>query len=145
MKKNHLNGLFFIITFLYVSYSYSQSEIRKNVINSPEIQQNKNVSVTNDSSNLNQENKKTVKYPMTISKRVGEEQVVHDKEYLTKEISRIENHIKAIDIKVEGISSDSSKKIKAENDGWFEQMSKIKVSLTEEKIKLQQELKSFNK
>jgi hypothetical protein len=144
MKKNHLKGLFCVIITCYISYSYSQTDIHKNVINSPKIQQNKNVLVSKDTSNLNHGNKKISKYPITISKRVGEEKVVHDEEYLTKEIIRIENHIKAIDFKIENVSSDITKKTKAEKDGWFDQMNKIKFSLLEKKIKLELELKSIN-
>jgi hypothetical protein len=144
MKKNHLKEILILTIAIHGSFSYSQSEARKNVITSPTIQQNKNLSISNDSSTLSQEKNKRIKYPLTISKKVGEEQVIHDEEYLTKEIARVERHIKAIDFKVESVSSDATMKAKAENDGWFDQMNKIKASLQEKKIKLEQELKSFN-
>jgi hypothetical protein len=80
---------------------------------------------------------------LTISKKAGEEQVIHDEEYLKKEISRINNHIKAIDFKVENVSSDETKKAKAESDGWFDQMKNTKVSLEQKRIKLEEELKIF--
>jgi hypothetical protein len=143
MRKNILTGMIFLFLIIYNTSSFSQNKVHKNVISSPSIQHENNGDFSNNSLNSNQEKKKAVKYPLTISKKAGEEQVVHDEEYLTKEIARVDNHIKAIDFKIENISSDPSKKSKAEQDGWFTQMNDIKVSLQSKKGKLEKELKRY--
>ena len=143
MKKNISTGMIFLFVIIYNTSSFSQNKVRKNVISSPSIQHENNGTSSNNSLNSNQEKKKSVKYPLTISKKAGEEQVVHDEQYLTKEIARVDNHIKAIDFKVENISSDPTKKSKAEQDGWFIQMNDIKVSLQSKKGKLEEELKRY--
>jgi hypothetical protein len=143
MKKNISTGMIFLFLIIYNTSSFSQNKAHKNVISSPSIQHENNGAISNNSLNSNQEKKKSVKYPLTISKKAGEDQVVHDEEYLTKEIARVDNHIRAIDFKVENISSDPSKNAKAEQDGWFKQMNDIKASLQEKKIKLEEELKRY--
>ena len=143
MKKNISTGMIFLFVIIYNTSSFSQNKVRKNVISSPSIQHENNGASSNNSLNSNQEKKKSVKYPLTISKKAGEEQVVHDEQYLIKEIARVDNHIKAIDFKVENISSDPTKKSKAEQDGWFKQMNDIKVSLQTRKGKLEEELKRY--
>ena len=143
MKKNISTGMIFLFVIIYNTSSFSQNKAHKNVISSQTIQHENNGANSDNSLNSNQEKKKLVKYPLTISKKAGEEQVVHDEEYLTKEIARVDNHIKAIDFKIENISSDPSKKSKAEQDGWFTQMNDIKVSLQSKKGKLEKELKRY--
>jgi hypothetical protein len=143
MKKNISTGMIFLFIIIYNTSSFSQYKVHKNVISSQSIQHENNGANSNNSLNSNQAKKKSVKYPLTISKKAGEEQVVHDEEYLTKEIARVDNHILAIDFKVENVSSDPSKKAKAEQDGWFKQMNDIKVSLHGKKVKLEEELKRY--
>jgi len=143
MKKNISTGMIFLFIIIYNTSSFSQNKVHKNVISSQSIQHENNGANSNNSLNSNQAKKKSVKYPLTISKKAGEEQVVHDEEYLTKEIARVDNHILAIDFKVENVSSDPSKKAKAEQDGWFKQMNDIKVSLHGKKVKLEKELKRY--
>jgi hypothetical protein len=145
MNKHKLSRLTIVFLVLYSSYTYSQKNVRKNVIPTTELTKNQNQ--LSDSTACKNSSKSVVKepvrYPLTISKKMGEEQVVHDEEYLKKEISRINNHIKAIDFKVENVSSDETKKAKAESDGWFDQMKNTKVSLEQKRIKLEEELKIF--
>jgi hypothetical protein len=145
MNKHILRRLTIVFLVLYSSYTYSQKNVRKNVIPTTELTKNQNqlsdsTASTNSSKSVVKE---PVRYPLTISKKAGEEQVIHDEEYLKKEISRINNHIKAIDFKVENVSSDETKKAKAESDGWFDQMKNTKVSLEQKRIKLEEELKIF--
>jgi hypothetical protein len=85
----------------------------------------------------------TQQYPITISKKNGEEQVVHDEAYWNKELERINLHIKAIDAKIESINADPAKKSKAENDGWFDDMSKTKSSLIQDRENALKELEKF--
>jgi hypothetical protein len=91
------------------------------------------------------EQNQTQTYPITISKKAGEEQVVHDAAYIRNEITRIDQHIAAIDQKVSIVSSDPVKKSEAESQGWFDQMARTRASLVEEKKKLETELESFKK
>ena len=145
MNKHILRRLTIVFLVLYSSYTHSQKNVRKNVIPTTELTKNQNqlsdsTASTNSSKSVVKE---PVRYPLTISKKAGEEQVIHDEEYLKKEISRINNHIKAIDFKVENVSSDETKKAKAESDGWFDQMKNTKVSLEQKRIKLEEELKIF--
>lgn len=145
MNKHILSRLTIVFLVLYSSYTYSQKNVRKNVIPTTELTKNQNQLSDSTASKNSSKSvvKEPVRYPLTISKKMGEEQVVHDEEYLKKEISRINNHIIAIDFKVENVSSDETKKAKAESDGWFDQMKNTKVSLEQKRMKLEEELKMF--
>lgn len=145
MNKHILRRLTIVFLVLYSSYTYSQKNVRKNVIPTTELTKNQNQLSDSTASKNSSKSvvKEPVRYPLTISKKAGEEQVVHDEEYLKKEISRINNHIKAIDFKVENVSSDETKKAKAQSDGWFDQMKNTKVSLEQKRIKLEEEIKMF--
>lgn len=145
MNKHILSRLTIVFLVLYSSYTFSQKNVRKNVIPTTELTKNQN-QLSDSTASKNSSTsvvKEPVRYPLTISKKMGEEQVVHDEEYLKKEISRINNHIIAIDFKVENVSSDETKKAKAESDGWFDQMKNTKVSLEQKRMKLEEELKMF--
>lgn len=72
-------------------------------------------------------------YPITISKKAGEAQVLHDEHYFLTEIKRIQSHISAIDHKVSVVSNDPVEKERAEKDGWFDQMNSIKKDLLVQK------------
>jgi hypothetical protein len=145
MNKHKLSRLTIVFLVLYSSYTYSQKNVRKNVIPTTELTKNQNQLSDSTASKNSSKSvvKEPVRYPLTISKKMGEEQVVHDEEYLKKEISRINNHIIAIDFKVENVSSDETKKAKAESDGWFDQMKNTKASLEQKRMKLEEELKMF--
>lgn len=55
-------------------------------------------------------------------------------------INNIDAHIKAIDTKVAYINSDQTKKEKAEKDGWFTDMQRIKEELIMERTLLMSKL-----
>ncbi len=82
-------------------------------------------------------------YPIRISKKAGEEQVVHNEDYLRKELERIDLHIKAIDTKVASVNSDPAKRAKAEAEGWFAQMNSTKESLLIERKEILEALKPY--
>ena len=85
-----------IIFFFILSNSvccFSQNTCLGNVSSNHSIKQNIGFSDSiHESSKSNKGTinpKKLVQYPLTISKKGGEEQVVHDEDYLLKEIARI--------------------------------------------------------
>lgn len=55
-------------------------------------------------------------------------------------INNINNHIKAIDTKVDYVNSNPVKKEKAEKEGWFNDMQKIKEELIMERTSLKSKL-----
>lgn len=84
-------------------------------------------------------------YPLTISKKAGHEQVVHDGAYLLQELQRIEYNIYAIDDKIKNVSNDPEKKDWAEKNGWFEQMNNQKAILIQRKKAIDKEIEIIQK
>jgi|GEM_PF-7016468 len=72
-------------------------------------------------------------YPMTISSTVNT-QIIQPKPVRTLE--QINYQLDAIDAKIQYVSSDQTMKVKAEQDGWFDQMNDIKAALLQEKQSL---------
>lgn len=66
--------------------------------------------------------------------------VADSTDYIINRINNIDTHIKAIDTKVEHVSNDKIKKAKAEKEGWFTDMQKIKNELKLEKTLLESKL-----
>ena len=77
---------------------------------------------------------------ITISKKAGEPQRVHDEAYYNEEISKIDNHLDAINQKIEFINNDPTEKAKAIEGGWFEDMDNIKRRLNSKKKIYQEKL-----
>lgn len=77
-----------------------------------------------------------------ISNKLTSDSLTDSTNLFINRIDNIEAHIKAIDTKVEYISSDQSKKAKAEENGWFTQMQNIKEQLILERILLLSKLSS---
>ena len=77
---------------------------------------------------------------VTISKKAGEPQKVHDAAYYQNEIAIIDNNINAIDQKVAWVNNNPQEKQQAEANGWFDNMEKIKQELITKKSTLQQKL-----
>lgn len=63
-----------------------------------------------------------------------------DTSAIVSKIAAIESHIKAIDLKVAYVNGDQEQRERAEKMGWFEQMSRIKSELIEEKTSLSNQL-----
>lgn len=72
----------------------------------------------------------------TISKKAGEEQVLHDNAYYQSKIDIINQTIQAIDLKVNHVWN-STEKEEAEANGWFEQMYETKQALIQERDEYQ--------
>lgn len=77
---------------------------------------------------------------VTISKRAGEPQRVHDEAYFIQEIAVIDNNLSAIDQKIAYVNGNSQEKLNAESNGWFQQMEDIKTQLNTKKTDLQEKL-----
>ena len=75
---------------------------------------------------------------VTISKRAGEPQRVHDAAYYTQEIAVIDNNLSAIDQKIAFVNGNPQEKLNAESNGWFQQMEDIKTQLNKKKTDLQE-------
>ena len=77
---------------------------------------------------------------VTISKRAGEPQRIHDQAYFLQEISVIDNNLSTIDQKIAFVNGNPQEKLKAQLNGWFQQMDEIKTQLNTKKIDLQEKL-----
>jgi hypothetical protein len=77
---------------------------------------------------------------VTISKRAGETQRVHDAAYYVQEIAVIDNNLSAIDQKIAFVNGNPQEKLNAQSNGWFEQMEDIKTQLNTKKTDLQEKL-----
>lgn len=80
---------------------------------------------------------------VTISKRAGEDQQVHNAQYYLKEIEKVDKHLEAIDSKVDFVSNDPNEKAIAEKNGWFEKMEATKSRLIIKKKSLQSKLEQL--
>lgn len=78
--------------------------------------------------------------PVTISKKAGESQVVHNDAYYQNEIAKIDNHIASINTKIAYVNADPVEKANATASGWFEDMNLYKSKLIAQKELLQSKL-----
>lgn len=73
---------------------------------------------------------------VTISKKAGEPQRVHDETYYNEEIAKVDAHVAAIDTKIAHVNADPTEKALAEQNGWFQQMDQIKQELNQRRATL---------
>ena len=78
--------------------------------------------------------------PVTISKKAGESQVIHNDAYYHNEIAKIDNHIASINTKIAYVNADPVEKANATASGWFEDMNLYKSKLIAQKELLQSKL-----
>ncbi len=124
------------IFFLFVSVAYiseAQEDIQERITSSP--QPNK-IAVANEEVKI----EKSINKSTTISIRAGESQVTHDNAYFLNEIAKIDNQISAINQKIAIINNDPIEAEKATNQGWFEDMDRIKAELEAKKATIQNQL-----
>lgn len=76
----------------------------------------------------------------TISKRAGEEQRVHNEEYYNEQLIQLDNHISAIDEKINFVNNNEEEKKIAEESNWFENMAKIRSELVQKRLEIQDKL-----
>jgi len=77
---------------------------------------------------------------VTISKKAGEPQRVHDANYYQEEIAKIDAQILAINTKIQLIQNDPVENKLATQNGWYTDMENIKDKLNAQKIIYQQKL-----
>lgn len=66
---------------------------------------------------------------VTVSKRPGQPQRVHDVAYYNEEIAKVDAQIVAIDSKVAHVNSIPSEQTIAQQNGWFQKMDETKQEL----------------
>lgn len=69
------------------------------------------------------------------------ENTVVDTAYYLRKISNIQNHIDAINTKIQYVNSDLEEKALAEKIGWFIEMDQIKKQLLIQKMELEEKIK----
>jgi uncharacterized protein YdeI (BOF family) len=138
MKRN----LITVLSLLVSLSAFSQEKIS----NESRTQNGGNsLSVPTATEPVTTESKKEVvkNKPITISKRAGEPQRVHNQAYYQEEIAKIDTHITAIDTKVNHVNNDPAEKQAAEANGWFVQMSEIKQNLQLKRAKLVEKMNNL--
>lgn len=88
-------------------------------------------------------NENAVNGTVSITKKKGQPQVVHNKAYYEGELLRIDNHINAINAKIAAVNLDEVEKTKANESGWFEDMERIIGELNAQKEAAQIALLKF--
>lgn len=74
---------------------------------------------------------------VSITKKKGQPQVVHNKAYFEGELVRIDNHINAINAKIETVNQNEEERLSAIESGWFEDMERIIGELNAQKNEAQ--------
>lgn len=124
-----------VLFFSFVSFSQEEGASQLKTVS-----QSKTVSSPNETISVSQSNQSK---SVTISKKAGQPQRVHDDVYFMEEIARVDSHISAIDNKVNTVNSDPQLKAEAEANNWFVQMADIKAELLLEKQELQTKLANY--
>ena len=123
-----LKSLMLIACVLVCTASYSQ-ELKK--VEVKQVQK-KTVSPASNRVSTSSVGKKGSQ-TTTISKKAGQAQVTHDEAYYHSEIIKINEHLDAINKKIEFVNNDPIEKSKATESGWFEDMGNIKRRLNSKK------------
>ena len=76
----------------------------------------------------------------TISKKAGEDQVLHDNAYYTSQIVKINQNLSAINQKIQLIKNDEDQNAEAISSGWIDDMENIKTRLLSKKAAYQKKL-----
>jgi hypothetical protein len=137
MKKNFLVVLSLITCFTV----FSQEEVNPALRNSGALEQSP-TPMTIEPQAIPTKVVSTSK-TVTISKRAGEPQRVHDQAYYVQEIALIDNNLSAIDQKIAFVNGNPQEKLNAQSNGWFQQMEDIKTQLNTKKTDLQEKLAKF--
>lgn len=123
MKKNLLAALSLIACFT----TFSQEEVNPALRNSRASEQSPAPTTAQPNQTPTKEVHKNT--TVTISKRANRPQRVHNHAYYQEEIDKIDNNIAAIDQKIAHVNADAQEKLKAESNGWFQDMENIKSEL----------------
>lgn len=134
MKKNFLVVLSLITCFTV----FSQEEVNPVLRNSGASEQSPTPTAVERKAIPTKMARKS--NSVTISKRAGEPQRVHDAAYYVQEIAVIDNNLSAIDQKIAFVNGNPQEKLNAESNGWFQQMEDIKTQLNAKKTDLKENL-----
>lgn len=119
---------FIIISFLFVSINLCAQE---EFTNTPTDTTSNN----NTSSDWHSEN--AINGTVSITKKLNEPQVIHNRAELENEMLRIDSHIESINSKIVTVNADPSEQAIANESGWFEDMEEIKIGLNNRKLEIQ--------
>jgi hypothetical protein len=124
----------------FVVFSYCVNAQQKQDINTRINKVDSSTQPFKSKSNSGHVSKSELNQPVTISKKAGEAQVVHDNTYYQNEIAKIDNHINAINTKIAYVNNDPVEKSNAIASGWFDEMELYKTKLNTQKQLLQGKL-----
>lgn len=82
-------------------------------------------------------------YPQEFSVDQNGVQYTHDKAYFEQKLASVDELMRAIEVKEEYVRSSPEEHVNATQNGWYDNMSKMKEQLKEEKIALQRKIDSF--
>jgi hypothetical protein len=119
INNNSMQKLILLLSFFTSSQLFSQN------IKSVDIKKDTSTTITNVNQN----------YPITISIKKGEEQVVHDRDFYLSELERIDIHIKSIDTKIKYVLENEI--VPSE---WLNEMNRVNQELFIEKSNILQKL-----
>jgi hypothetical protein len=143
IRERYQAYLLIILFVLVGNISIAQQQnLRRDIDTNLKISQKKATAVSTEKQSVSASPQQ---YPITISKKAGEQQIIHDEIYFQREIRRIDLHMDAIDKKRQAVNADPEKKIQAINNGWYDQMSNTEKSLREERERMVKELERFQK
>lgn len=89
-------------------------------------------------------NENAVDGTVSITKKKGQSQVVHNKAFFESELVRIDNHINAINTKIAYVNQNEEERLKAIESGWFEDMERIIGELNAQKEEAQIAINKFD-
>jgi NAD/NADP transhydrogenase alpha subunit len=135
MKRNLITAL----SLIACCTAFSQENIEGEVRSEDKKELSPKPTTVQHAATPTKEIKKS-KGTVTISKRAGQPQQVHDAAYYQKEIVIIDDNLTAIDQKIVSVNNDPQEKQLAESQGWFDNMELIKQQLIAKKASLQQKL-----
>lgn len=121
-------------TLLFSNFIFAQEQSKvKNEANSTplvKIEKPRNTTTYNSVSNKS----------VTISKKAGQPQRVHDVAYFQEKIASIDAHIQAINTKIQFIQNDPTENSLAIQNDWYLGMDDIKTKLNAKKADYQQKI-----
>lgn len=79
----------------------------------------------------------------TISVRKGQPQQVYDKAYYERKIKEIDELLHAIDVKITYVKSDASENKIALENGWYENMERVKKDAQEQRLEYETTVKKM--
>ncbi len=118
----------FILIFAFVAhYTFCQQEVTDTPTDSTS-----NTISTNDWHSEN-----AINGTVTITKKLNEPQIIHNRAELENEMLRIDAHIENINSKIAMVNSNPTEQAAANESGWFEDMEGIKVGLNNRKLEIE--------